>query len=152
MKEGCCLKMGCEQSVSGPSHSDVLERWQLDVSALLRFDDTLNQPATWTLLVHTGWLSRKEKKNPLKWKRCHYELTRSTSRSANGSDFSQVRCYTVIWFEILTVILLPCSQHKLTNIKDRCFLHHKTARSFSVPEEEKKPHQTYHSKTPHGCT
>lgn len=89
----------------------------------------------------------QEKKTPLKWKRCHYDLTRNTSHSTNGSDFSQVWCYAAMRLKILMMILLPCSQHKLTNIKycrllladcaqnRRKYL--KTAWSFSMPGEKK---------------
>lgn len=149
----CRLKMWCEPSVSRPSHSDVLERWQLDVSARLHSDDTVNQPAAGLCWSTRGdWAGRKP---TLKWKRCHSDLTQNTSHSTDGSDFSQVRCYTLMRLKISVMVLLRSITQWTQRAVASCLqVLHKTGekaakqRDRSRCPEREKTHKSYYSKPP----
>lgn len=97
MEDGCF-----EQSVSEPSHHDVLERWQLDVSAQL-----INQSLGLCLSARGEWAGKK---------RCHCDDL--TSHGTSRPDSSRDRCYTMTMPKTLMRIL----QHRLVTIKDCCFL------------------------------
>lgn len=71
---------------------------------------TVNQPASWTLFVHSGWMSRGGRI------RCHCDDL--TSHGTNTSDSSRDRCYAVTMPKTLMRIL----PRRLVSIKDCCFL------------------------------
>lgn len=146
-------KWGWEQSVSRPSRSDVLERWQLGVSAQL-----INQQ--WTLLVHTidcrydphRVIEQNKKKHSEMKEVPLWSHTPPTDPTAHRFGVTQRRGWRYQWWCYYRVHSINQWTQRTADFLLAGFCT-KPGKQFSMPAEEiKTRHKSYYSWAPHGFT